>query len=147
MNRWCQLSLIPLGFLLPVIVLAGAALFYGSVDASISALIRGDILYVAPSPVYLEKVVPGSVHQFPLVLRNLTGRDVTIEEGRTSCGCLTVPLTGRVIGPHESVVVMGALASSSDDIGWQSFMIHMWLDNSDQCVQVPVEVGFVATTN
>jgi|GEM_PF-2274469 len=143
-TRWRFLFPILLGLLLPVVVVAGVAVSYGSLDTAVSVFVRGDVFLVAPSPVRLYGVVPGSIREFQLVLRKFSGRDLTIVEGRTSCGCLTVPLTGQVVKANGRVTVAGELTSATDDVGQQSLKIHIWLDGSDQVVEVPVEVMFAA---
>ncbi len=142
--RWLRLLPISLGMLFPIFVVAGAAIHYGSLGTAVSVLVRGDEFLVYPSPLELNEVKPGSAREFHLVLRNFSRDDLTIVEGRTSCGCLEVPLTGQVVEAGGSTKVAGVFTSASDDIGAQSLTIRVWLDKCDQIVQIPVEVTFAA---
>lgn len=132
-----------IGFIVPVIVFAVASAYYGSFDAAISVLLKGDELIVTPSSLQLEAVIPDSDREVQLVLHNFGSKSFMVVEGRTSCRCLKMPLTGLEIPAGQQVVVVGSFRSPRTPDGILPLKIWIWLDKSDRLIQVPVSVSFV----
>lgn len=76
-----------LGFVIPLSLLFGAALTFGSLGAAAS-WINGKSFYLSPQIVRLDNRAPGAEEVVTFQLKNLSSEEISVVGEKASCSCI-----------------------------------------------------------